>query len=404
MIVNLVGNAIKFTERGEIEVSVVATGVATELGLPVRFSVRDTGIGIPREKFDAIFESFSQADTSTTRRYGGTGLGLTISSQLIQLMGGSITVDSEVGKGSTFSFNLTLPLSLTVMDTPMAAPEVQSPMLSVAAHVESAKPAMGLRLLLAEDNAVNQKLATRLLEKMGHQVTLARDGQEALDTWAAGVFDAILMDVDMPVMNGYEATERIRQLERERGQGRVPVIALTAHALQGIREVCLSHGMDSYLPKPIDPALLKAELGSLSRASPSPVGAIEAVAQIDDHVVDGEASEPAQGIDFAQALASVQGDEPLLRELIDMFLSDAPKQLSHMAQAVAQSDCDTVARTAHTIKGVVGIFGHERCIQAAINLERSAKRGVLVPAEVQALETAMKQLQGAAQHYLRTGR
>ena len=377
-------------------------GPATPRGLPVRFSVRDTGIGIPRDKFEAIFESFSQADTSTTRRYGGTGLGLTISSQLIQLMGGTITVDSEVGRGSTFSFDLTLPLSLADVDRPSAA-DVQPLLPDPGAVAQAAGNRATLRLLLAEDNVVNQKLAVRLLEKMGHHVTLTQDGQEALDTWAAGEFDAILMDVDMPVMNGYEATERIRLQERVSHRARVPVIALTAHALQGIREVCLSHGMDGYLPKPIDPALLRAALDALSPTASSPAEALAATPGSDQAAVDHTGAEAERNVDFGQALAAVQGDESLLRELIELFLTDAPKQLAQISAAVGRSDTVTVASTAHTIKGVVGIFADERCLQAAINVERSAKRGVLVPDEVHALEAALNQLQRAAQRYRARG-
>jgi two-component system sensor histidine kinase/response regulator len=395
VIVNLVGNAIKFTEAGEIEVRVERLESSTATLAQLRFSVRDTGIGISADKFDTIFDSFSQADNSTTRRYGGTGLGLTITSRLVELMGGCIGLDSTPGTGSTFHFTLPMPvvqgsaegragtqglagkavlvvedhalsrqvlqsvltgwgMASTAVGTGAAAraelaraaaaatpyalliidaqlpdlagvqlleqvrahrehlgacvmlstsdsqrsQDVSSHALGIAAqvnkpisrsellqairtalgegHLERADPVAGegvrqmrrrLTLLLAEDNLVNRFLAVKLLEKMGHAVTVAANGREAVQRWREGAYDAILMDVDMPEMNGYQATECIREVEGATGQ-HITIIAMTAHAIQGAREECLKHGMDRYLTKPIDLRALRNELEALTPSEP----------------------------------------------------------------------------------------------------------------------------------------
>jgi TMAO reductase system sensor TorS len=240
VLVNLLGNALKFTERG----SVTLTAESHDGGdgdLVLEFAVRDTGIGIAPEKQKAIFSAFSQADGSMSRRFGGTGLGLTISARLVEMMGGSISVESEPGEGSCFRFTMraTLP-EQSSSDTPAANSDLPP----------GAEPPRRLRVLLAEDHPVNRQLAVKLLEREGHTVVVAKNGQEALRALEAGTFDVVLMDVQMPVMNGMEATEALRRSER--GTGRhVPVVALTANAMKGDRERYLKCGMDGYLAKPI---------------------------------------------------------------------------------------------------------------------------------------------------------
>jgi len=240
ILVNLVGNAIKFTAQGQIAVS-VRVEAHTDRVATLQISVRDTGIGIAPEKLQRIFEAFEQEDNRrTTRQYGGTGLGLTISNRLAELMGGSMWVDSVPGAGSTFHFTLVLGITASENTPDIRPADSLPPALSV--------PGISLNVLLVEDNPVNQKLAIFLLEKRHHRVTLAVNGQEAVDKFQAGCFDVILMDVQMPIMDGVEATQRIRQQE----QGtHCPIIAMTANAMQGDRETYLAAGMDDYLSKPI---------------------------------------------------------------------------------------------------------------------------------------------------------
>jgi CheY-like chemotaxis protein len=241
VLINLLGNAVKFTDEGAVGLEVTAKPAPSGEML-LEFEVRDTGIGIPPEKRDKIFEAFAQADGSMARRFGGTGLGLTISSRLASLMGGGISVDSTPGIGSCFRFTARF----------QVADESVNPAVTPAAVPSMSEPACGpLRVLLAEDNPVNQLLAIKLLEKQGHTVSLAANGKEAVDAMASGTeFDLILMDVQMPEMSGFEATQRIREMER--GTSRhIPIIAMTAFAMNGDRERCLEAGMDNYISKPI---------------------------------------------------------------------------------------------------------------------------------------------------------
>lgn len=247
VLVNLVGNAIKFTQAGSVRIHV---GLESSTGPSVilHFSVKDTGIGIAADKRDVIFDAFRQADGSTTRKYGGTGLGLTICSRLALLMQGRIWVESEFGHGSTFHFTTTF--QTAPAEPPRASGDLRNMLQSIA--VDRPTDAR-LRVLLAEDNPVNQRLAVRLLEKRGHHVTVANNGREALAVLERDSFDAIIMDVQMPDMDGLEATARIREMERRSG-AHTPILAMTAYAMKGDRERCLNAGMDGYVNKPIDPA------------------------------------------------------------------------------------------------------------------------------------------------------
>jgi len=239
VLTNLVGNAVKFTENGRIELDVALEGMRA--GVPtLSLTVRDDGIGIPAGAQPTLFEAFQQADGSTTRKYGGTGLGLAISARLTGLMGGHITLASEPGQGSTF--RVVVPLAMASAPADAAAPMSDS---------AEAAPAAGLRILLAEDNVVNAKLATRLLTKLGAETLWVEDGRHAVEAWRDGRFDLVLMDVQMPEVDGFEATVAIRAQEALASRGRVPIIALTAHALDGYREKCLAGGMDDYLTKPL---------------------------------------------------------------------------------------------------------------------------------------------------------
>jgi len=250
IIINLVGNAIKFTEEGEVVLR-VEVSERDASGMNLEITVSDTGIGIPAEKQAAIFNSFEQADASTTRKFGGTGLGLSIASQLTRLMGGRIWVESEPGSGSIF--HVTIPFQLAPID---ALPVLQLPMLPQPQDFRH------LRVLLAEDNAVNALLATVLLKKAGHHVTHVVTGRKALDALAASEFDVILMDVQMPEMDGMEATEAIRRGEVSTGR-HIPIVAFTAHAMAEDRKLFLASGADGYLTKPFTPEQLHAVIASI---------------------------------------------------------------------------------------------------------------------------------------------
>jgi CheY-like chemotaxis protein len=267
---NLVGNAIKFTERGQVTVSVTRAdgGESDRHGDAVllHFCVRDTGIGIPPEKQDVIFRAFEQADQSVSRRFGGSGLGLAISARLVRLMNGRIWVESELQRGSAFHFEAWFDLAGAEQGLSSAG---ESPATSAPGKEGEPllpAPSRALRLLLVEDNPVNQRLARRLLEKRGHSVRLAGNGREALAALASDRFDAILMDVQMPEMDGFEATAAIRAAERAHG-GHIPIVAMTAHAMSGDEERCLAAGMDAYLSKPIEPRHLFALLDELATAT-----------------------------------------------------------------------------------------------------------------------------------------
>ncbi|TWU46109.1 Aerobic respiration control sensor protein ArcB [Rubripirellula tenax] len=239
ILINLVGNAIKFTAQGSVSLRVELVK-QNDRDVTLRFSVSDTGIGIPSEKLEVIFEEFEQADKSTTRRYGGTGLGLAISSRLVKLMGGTVQVESQAGQGSTFSFSLSFPVA---DDAEVKDADAETRAAADSSHAP-------LRILVAEDGATNQLVAKMMLTRRGHTVVIANDGREALDLSADSEFDAILMDLEMPEMDGLEATRQIR--DRERGTGlHIPIIAMTAHAMETDVQRCLDAGMDAYIAKPI---------------------------------------------------------------------------------------------------------------------------------------------------------
>jgi signal transduction histidine kinase/ActR/RegA family two-component response regulator len=257
IIVNLVGNAIKFTHSGSVEIR-VSRLPAVEGAATVRFSIADTGIGIAPGLVDRLFEPFVQADGSASRRYGGTGLGLAIVSQLVNLMSGEVSVESTHGKGSCFHFTAQFGVpaksDLVVERRPSDAAEDN--------ELQTSGPTAPLRILLAEDNQVNRKLAARLLQKLGHRVTCVENGVEAVAAVRRDTFDVVLMDVQMPEMDGLVATAAIRNLEEERSH--VPILALTAHAMKGDRERCMAAGMDGYISKPIRKVQLQNALARIA--------------------------------------------------------------------------------------------------------------------------------------------
>jgi signal transduction histidine kinase/CheY-like chemotaxis protein len=527
VLVNLVGNAIKFTERGEVVVEVQRATTAEadkELGpspgatseVDLLFSVRDTGIGVPGGKLASIFEPFTQVDSSTARTYGGTGLGLTISARIVALMGGRVWVESELGKGSRFSFTARLrrspnqrgprrprelftlkavpvlvvddnatnrrilekllgawglaptsassgaealglltracaagePFRLVLLDAMMPEmdgftlaeeinrhPNLAVPVLMMLSSSDrpgdpqrcrqlglarylikpvkqsdlleailealgdrdenrpdgrtatGVAPAAGeppgprtrWRVLLAEDNVVNQKLAVHLLEKQGHEVVVANDGKEALAQLERQSFDLVLMDVQMPEIDGLEAAAQIRASEK--GTGRhVPIVAMTAHAMKGDRERCLEAGMDDYVSKPIQAREL---LNVMARVAPPSAGA-------------------ATVVDADTALQTLGGDPALLHQLAHAFLDDYPRSLAQVRAAVTAGAATAVERAAHSLKGAVGVFGAPSAVAAAQRLETLGRLGALEEATgaFAALETELLQVRRALSELL----
>jgi len=514
VIVNLVGNAVKFTEQGEVVVGVDVESQEEQSTL-LHFTVRDTGIGIAPEKQKAIFEAFTQADSSMTRKYGGTGLGLTISSRLVQMMEGKIWVESALGEGSTFHFTARLgrtnaaaaesaprevaslrdlvvlviddnstnrkildamlkywlmrpemaasgeegfaaleraasagtPFPLVLLDAQMPVMDgftfaervKQNPRLAGATIMmltsagqrgdaarcrklgigvylikpirkaellEAILAALGkapgkegatlitrhtlrenrrkLQILLAEDSEVNQNLAVHLLEKRGHIVTIASTGSEAVALVKKSRFDLVLMDVQMPEMDGFEATAVIRKEEESTGK-RLPILALTAHAMGGDRERCLAAGMDGYIAKPLHAEDL---IDAVENLGQSP--AIAEVATMAKH----RGQEP---IDTASALARVGGDVEVLKEVAAVFLEELPESLRSLREAVTAGDARAIERAAHKLKGSVGNFAAHPAFEAALKLEILGRNGSLSEAEPAyvELEKEIKRLKSA---------
>ncbi|MCY2989596.1 MAG: response regulator [Planctomycetota bacterium] len=506
IIVNLTGNAVKFTEQGEVVVAVRLESLS-ENQVVLHFSVRDTGMGVPAEKQQTIFEAFSQVRTATTRGFGGTGLGLTISSQLVGLMGGQLQIESELGQGSTFHFLVRLglpaqaepllepaeelrgvpvlvvddslttrsilgemlggwqmrptltdsgPAALTELQRaaeagapyPLALidclmPEMtgfdlarhirQYPLLSdcrlvllssaaqvlagerskqvdVACYltkpvqqsnllnavqsvlcpgraaplsVETApltRPAevRPLRILLAEDNLINQQVALGFLRLRGHETVVANNGQEALAALACQAFDVVLMDVHMPVMDGYEATAEIRRRDQETCT-HTPIIAMTASALKGDEEKCLRMGMDGYLSKPVHGQTLYRAIESIVPCQPIPLVAATAPAAIASPC-------PPASLDGVEILAwdlalqRLEGQEGLLQEVAQMFLDSCPVTMAEIQAAVTAGDAQGLQYAAHTLKSVAAVFVAQRVTQTARELEQMGRSGNLAHA------------------------
>jgi len=344
VIVNLVGNAIKFTEQGKIMVGVERlVEIPGEQTVELHFSVADSGIGVPPDKTIAIFERFIQADTSTTRKYGGTGLGLAICKELVRLMGGRIWLESRQEGGSIFHFTVCLGLANPT--------ELESRELPTA---RQAKPAAELNVLLAEDNLVNQKLAAWILEKRGHRVTVVSNGRGAVAALQQRVFDLVLMDIQMPEMDGLAATRAIRKMGHAELNTAIPIIAMTAHALKEDRERCLAAGMNDYIAKPIQVAQL-----------------IAVVEQFQPR--HGNLSSPAV-LDRAGTLNRLEDDRQLYRELCQVFVAELPRQLGILKDAIALQDFSIAERQAHSLRGAAATIGALACNSAAFELEGAARQ------------------------------
>jgi CheY-like chemotaxis protein len=436
MLLNLAGNAIKFTERGDVEIGLhVVQGLglraACEAGswgleedkqpassnspplipnpqslipsFALEFAVRDTGIGIPPSGLERLFEPFAQADASMARRFGGTGLGLAISKSLVEMMGGRIWAESEIGKGSTFYFTVRLPLAKELpadFEAPVAVP---------------AAPCAQLRILLVEDNPANQKLATYILQDRGHLVEIAGDGQEAVYLTERNSYDVILMDVQMPGMNGLEATAAIRR--REGGGNRVPIIAMTAHAMRGDRDHCLAAGMDGYLSKPVNAQEMIGVVESLAERegfgirAPCEAGSwgleedkLPASSNFPPLIPNPQSLIPV--FDPEEAVTRCFHRRDMVREMIQSFFEEVDNLFPQMRAALEKGDLMEVGQLGHRIKGTVVYLGAKPAKEAAMRVERfyTSNDGTQSEAEetVDALEHECIVLKAALREYLLT--
>jgi CheY-like chemotaxis protein/nitrogen-specific signal transduction histidine kinase len=348
IVVNLVSNAIKFTSTGRVDVTVLLESTGEERAR-LMFQVQDSGPGIAKDKQALIFDAFAQADESTARLYGGTGLGLTIAQQLVQLLGGRMWLESEIGKGSTFTF--VVPFEL--------GKEHHANESDSSASCTSSEH---LRILVAEDNPVNQRLAVRLLEKWGHSAEVASNGRQVLDILAVERFDLVLMDVQMPELDGMEVTAAIRKKEHDHG-GHLPIIAMTARAMKGDRERCLAAGMDGYLAKPIKPLALFELIQSTVCPQHTEETKREAPHRDEDEIMDAD-----------DLLLRTQGDSRLIRELVQLFLESYQDRLMQLRDSVGKKDARTTEFLAHSLKSSVGNFSAWGAFAAAERLENMARK------------------------------
>lgn len=335
---NLINNALKFTDEGGITVNVEITSETSMKMLHI--SVTDTGIGIPQDKLEHIFEKFTQADASVTRKFGGTGLGLAITQKLVDLMDGEIVVKSTEGKGSTFSF--TIPLVIAENNT------VSINLYENNQEVSNTNLSKDMRILAADDHPVNQLFIRKLLNRLGFtHVDLAEDGKEALDMIAQNTYDIVLMDCQMPNIDGYQATMTLRELEQGTDT-HLPVIALTANAMVGDRGKCLKAGMDDYLSKPIRPNQLIAMLAKYGPHTEEDVS--EDYISSHENMAKGKPSEQSP-IDLAHLEMFTEGDPEVEKELLALFFNEADSSMSKLEQSFANNDSDAWEKTAHRLKG-----------------------------------------------------
>ncbi|MFH0998840.1 MAG: ATP-binding protein [Pseudomonadota bacterium] len=390
VLINLVSNAVKFTERGEVAIRVFPVTEDKDV-TRLRFEVQDTGIGIPSDVQAAIFEPFIQADGTMTRKYGGTGLGLAISKQLIEMMGGEVGVVSNVGNGSTFWFTVTVKkVAQSDLSTPLHPlqqfnhpAEFRSTGNFDAGFrpdvLRSGGTDFRAHVLVAEDNLVNQEVVARMLDFLGCEVEVVASGQEVLAAWGQRSFDLILMDCQMPEMDGYEATRAIRQEEAASGSAsRSTIIALTAHAMDGDRDRCITAGMDDYLCKPFNLIQLRYTLERYLTQK-----TVEAA-----HLTDGadngpettaKASSEAEHVD-CNALEDIRfmqsnGAPDMLEKVIGIYLRDTPKQLENARIALARNDAETMGRQAHSLKSSSAMLGAHALAALCKEMESMGRSG-----------------------------
>ena len=358
ILLNLIGNAIKFTFEGHIEINVKASAVNASNKIEFLFEVIDTGIGISANKITSIFDKFTQADSSTTRKFGGTGLGLSICRHLVGKMNGSIRVESKPGRGSIFSFNIILDKN-------------KSSASSGKDNMIEFKWKRAPEILVADDSAINRKITTLFIEACNCKIDTAENGAEALTRFNNKNYDLIIMDLQMPEMDGIEATVSIREIEKNKLSPAVPIIAITANALQGEKEKCINSGMNDYLTKPVKEASLHKVivkfLGHLLTEPGIPL-LMEVPAEKD--VVE------LKIFDIESAKLMMGGNEKLLKDMVGIFVEETPEYVEKLKNAVKNKDFKTIKSISHKIKGEASSIGAEKLRKISYEIENAAKEGI----------------------------
>lgn len=355
ILTNLCANAIKFTSRGGVTLNVTADNVSPER-VTARFSITDSGIGIPSDRLPKLFSPFTQVDASTTRKFGGTGLGLAISKQLVEMMGGSIGVDSQAGHGSTFWFTTVFDSVNLELPDQTPARQMESPKLANASG-------HGERILVAEDNSTNREVIVGQLKKLGYIAETVRNGVEAVEAVRSGTFDLVLMDCEMPEMDGYEATRRIRQ----GNQKHIPIVALTANAMSSDKERCIEAGMDDYLAKPVDPPELSCVLArripqaTLTDGIKNPLSEAKTI--------------EAPVFDEDGLLRRLMNDRELAMTVVNGFLEDGPRLIQDLDTLIRKRNTSGVLMLAHSLKGAAATVSAEALRDAVLAMESAAKIG-----------------------------
>ncbi len=352
---NLIGNSLKFTSQGEIWIECKVSG--TEGGqFQVLFEIHDTGIGIPESVIGKLFEAFTQADSSTARKYGGTGLGLSISRRLARLMGGDMGVRSQQGKGSTFWF------TVMMREGDSTAAQVKE----VMETLDSPKASRAARILLAEDNPINQKITLATLEKAGYKANAVADGNEVLNALREIPYDLVLMDCQMPEMDGYEATRLIRS-SKTLGRNRIPIIAMTANALRDDREKCLQAGMNDFLTKPARPRELVRVIEKwLGTGAKETLGPEKSLASEDAPTLDQDS--------LAQLLELERESPGILTELVSIFEKEMPEAIRKMTEALSANDFNTLGGLAHKMKSSCANLGLSKLSELLLAIETASKQ------------------------------
>ena len=383
LLMNLVGNAVKFTDKGAIFI----TARLDEEQEEIVIAVKDTGIGIAPDKQEMIFDPFAQADTSVTRQYGGTGLGLAISCRLARALGGDLDVASQAGQGATFTVRVATGDLTDVELCESTDADALALQTATARDRENSNDLSGSQILVVEDGPTNRKLVRAILEEAGATVTLAENGQVGWERGRSGVFDLILMDMQMPVMDGYTAATRLR----ESGIS-TPIIALTAHAMKDDEDKCRQAGCSGYLSKPIDIEELLNTMAIALRDAPHP--SAEHHENFCDHLDEGE-GDLGDAVEASPPYApctdgfhcTLPLDQPIYREIVDEFIDDLPKRLDSMRAALQSDDLDQLADVAHGLKGAAGSLGYSAFTDPCRQLEQAARAR-----KSEMLETTLQQV------------